>query len=67
VIRLTDINGRTLLINPDQIVQVTQAGTSQAWHGVGANVQTVCDGKWIKVRQSVKAIEKQLASLEDSQ
>jgi hypothetical protein len=54
-------------MNPDQIAQVTQAGTSQAWRGVGANVQTACDGNWIQVRQSVEYIEKQLASLKDSQ
>jgi hypothetical protein len=61
MIQLTDIYGRLRLIHPGQIAQVQEAGVSQKWHGVRANVQMAVDGKWVEVREDVPTI---LAALE---
>lgn len=62
MIKLTDIHGRALLLSPGQIAMMQQAGPSQRWHGVAANVQMAVDGKWIEVRESVADIEQQLGA-----
>lgn len=62
MIRLTDVHGRALLVQPEQIAMIQQAGPSQRWHGVSANVQMAVDGKWIEVRESVADIEQQLGA-----
>ena len=62
MIRLTDVHGRALLVQPDQIAMIQQAGPSQRWHGVAANGQMAVDGKWIEVRESVADIEQQLGA-----
>lgn len=59
MIRLSDINGRTILLAPEAIAQVTEAGASQAWHGVRANVKTF-DGERIEVRETVDAVNEQM-------
>ena len=57
MIRLTDRRGDPILIQPDQIATITTASTSQAWHGVRANIQRTVDGQWIEVLESVDQIQ----------
>jgi hypothetical protein len=59
VIKLTDINGRVVYLAPSAIAQVTEAGVSQAWHGVRANVK-MFDGGWIEVQQTPDVINAQI-------
>lgn len=62
MITLTDINGRKVLLHPDQIACITEAGVSQAWHGIRANVQRAVDGRWTGVRETVEDIRAKLAA-----
>ncbi len=56
MIALTDMYNRQVLIHPDQIASVTEAGASQAWHGIRSNVQKAVDGRWIEVKESADDI-----------
>lgn len=59
MIELTDPQGRKILLAKAAVAMVTEAGNSQAWHGVRANVQKF-DGKWVEVRDTVEEIQKLL-------
>ena len=62
MIELTDINGRSVYVAPDAILQITEAGISQAWHHIRANVQT-SDGKWREVREDAASIRDQVRKM----
>lgn len=51
MIQLSDLNGQTLLLHPDAIAQVTEAGASSKWHGIQAYVKTF-DGRTLEVRET---------------
>lgn len=51
MIQLSDFNGQTILLHPDAIAQVTEAGTSSQWHGIRAYVKTF-DGRTLEVRET---------------
>lgn len=59
MLKLTDINGKTVLLNAGNIAQVTQAGASSQWHGVRAYVRTM-DGRTLEIQESVDVIESML-------
>lgn len=66
MIRLTNIDGRVIYFAPVAIVQITEAGVSQAWHGIRANVKTF-DGKCFEVRETPDAIAQLMAEREPAQ
>lgn len=55
MIQLSDLNGRTILLHPDTIAQVTEAEASGKWHGVYAYVKTF-DGRTLEVREKWELI-----------
>lgn len=55
MIQLSDIDGRTILLHPDAIAQVTEAGTSSPWHGIRAFIKTF-DGRTLEVSETVTQI-----------
>ncbi|WP_293371462.1 hypothetical protein [Nevskia sp.] len=59
LIRLTDINGRAILLAHSAIASVTEAVVLRAGHGVHANVQKF-DGKWVEVRETPDYIATEL-------
>lgn len=63
MIRLTCRDGRQLFLNPAAILQVKEAGVSQRWHGVSANVQTF-DGAWIEVTDTAEVIFAQVSNVQ---
>ena len=62
MIELTDINGHRVYLAPDAISQITEAGVSQAWHHIRANVQTF-DGKWREVQEAPDTIRDQVRKM----
>lgn len=62
MIKLSDSQGRALLVHRDQIAAIREAGPSQRWHGIAASVQMAVTGKWVEVRESVADIEQQLGN-----
>lgn len=60
MIRLTDVNGQTMIVNPEQIAIARDSGVSQKWHGVRANVQLATDGKWYEAQESVDWINEKI-------
>lgn len=63
ILNLTDREGRSVLIaaGGDSAIEITEAGQSQKWHGVMANVRAP-GHEWREVRETVAEIAKQLMS-----
>lgn len=59
MVELSDLNGKRLYFMRGAIARWSDAGASQAWHGVGANVQTF-DGQWVEVRERPDEIARQV-------
>lgn len=59
MIKLTDRNGRTILLQADDIRQITEASVSQRWHGVRSNVRT-SDGQWIETQEAIDEIGRRI-------
>lgn len=64
-LQLTDREGNSIdfYIDARQVVQVQQAGASQAWHGIRANVK-VGDQKWVEVRETPDQIAAQIGAMQ---
>ena len=60
MIRLTDINGLTHYLAPQNIARVTEAGTSSQWHGIRAYVRTY-DGVTIEASEEAGHISAQVS------
>jgi hypothetical protein len=41
MIKITDINGRSHFLSPNDIARITEAGVSSQWHGIRAIVKTM--------------------------
>lgn len=54
MIELSDHNGAKLWLQPSEILEISDAGASQKWHGIRANVRT--PKGWREVRESPEAI-----------
>lgn len=55
MIKLTDINGRSHYLAPNNIARTTEAGASSKWHGICALVKTH-DGVTLEVRETADQI-----------
>lgn len=60
MIKLTDINGRSHYLAPDNIARITEAGVSSQWHGIRAFVKTY-DSVTLEVQESADQIAAQIA------
>jgi uncharacterized protein YlzI (FlbEa/FlbD family) len=60
MIKVSDIDGRERFLAESAIAQITAAGSSQAWHGIRANIK-IFNGEWIEVRESPQAIADQIS------
>lgn len=65
MIQLSDQDGRTILLHPEAIAQVTEAGTSSQWHGIRAYVKTF-DGRTLEVRETWACINALLREARDT-
>lgn len=55
LIKLSDMDGRRILLAPCNIAKVTEAGPSSQWHGIRAFIETA-DGMTLEVRETVDHI-----------
>lgn len=59
MITLTDSNGLKRYLAPDAIASVTEACTSNQWHGICAIVRTF-DGQVLEVKQRADDVVRQI-------
>lgn len=62
MIKLTDINGRAHYVAPNNIVRITEAGTSSQWHGIRSFVKT-SDGVALEASETVDKIAAQISEV----
>lgn len=58
-VEVTDINGKKHFFTSGAIAQVSEAGVSQRWHGIQANLK-LFDGTTLEVRESAQELVKKL-------
>lgn len=63
MIQLSNSEGQSVLLHPDAIAQVTEAGASSQWHGIRAYIKTF-DGRTLEVRDSVTEIRSKLRTVD---
>lgn len=63
MIKLTNIDGRRVLVAPHEIASVTEAGTSSQWHGIKSIVR-MSSGKTIEAQESLREIETALSAVQ---
>lgn len=56
MIKVTDSQGYQHLVNPSQIVRVSEAGTSSQYHGARSHIK-LTDGVHIDCQQSVTQVQ----------
>lgn len=61
MIKITDINGRSHFLSPNDIARITEAGVSSQWHGISAFVKTM-DGCTIEARETAVEIAAKLTT-----
>lgn len=59
IIELQNYNNQTILINPDGILKIEEAGASSQWHGIKSFVK-LFDGTTIECSNDVKYIQRKL-------
>ena len=65
MIKLTDIDGRSHYLAPDNIARITEAGVSSQWHGIRAIVKTR-DGVTLEVQETADQIAALITNTEDA-
>jgi hypothetical protein len=61
MIKITDINGRSHFLSPNDIARITEAGVSSQWHGISAIVKTM-NGCTIEARETAVEIAAKLTT-----
>jgi len=63
MIKLTDINGQSHYLTPDNIARITEAGASSQWHGIRAIIKTH-DGSTLEVQETADQIVAQMSEVD---